>query len=136
MSDAGREPLEPHRIGVLVVEDEALLRIDMVDRLEAAGLATFEAGSAEAAFALLEARSDVRVMITDVDFIAGALSGFDLARMVARRWPAIGILITSGRARPTLGDLPGSARFLPKPCNTHELVSAVFGFLEAGRETP
>ena len=137
MIDArARAPLDPHQIGVLIVEDEALLRMDMVDNLEAAGLATFEASSAEAAFTVLDTRSDIRAVITDVDFIKGELSGFDLARMVARRWPAIGILIISGRARPTLGDLPGSARFLPKPCQEHELVGAVFSFLEAGHDSP
>lgn len=127
---ADAAPLPPDRIGVLVVEDEPLLRMDLSDRLEEAGLAVFETHMADAAVPILEARSDIRVVITDVDFNTGHLSGFDLARMIARLYPQIGVVITSGRARPTFGDLPEGMRFLPKPCSSRELIGIVFGFVE------
>ncbi len=128
--EADAPPLPAHRIGVLLVEDEPVLRIDLADRLEEAGFAVFDLPSADQAVALLEARSDIRVVITDVDFNTGNLSGFDLARVIVRRWRHLGVVITSGRARPTLGELPEGTRFLPKPCSGQELTGIVFGIVE------
>ncbi|MCJ2069353.1 response regulator [Methylobacterium sp. J-030] len=131
MTDAdARPPLASHQIGVLLVEDDALLRMDISDKLEAFGLAVFEARDADAALAILATRSDIRVMITDVDFISGPMNGFDLAQRVTREWPGVGLIITSGRARPTLGDLPPGSRFLPKPCSPRDLRSTVFALVE------
>ena len=130
-----RAPLASHQIGVLLVEDDALLAIDIADRLETFGLIVFEARSAAQAIAVLEARSDVRVIITDVDFTAGEMSGFDLARLVAQRWPRVGIVITSGHARPRLADLPPGSRFFPKPYRDTDLRGAVFAIIEHQDET-
>ncbi len=43
----------------------------------------------------------------------GAMSGAELALDVAKRWPLIGIIMTSGRPRPDM--LPSSMRFHDKP---------------------
>jgi CheY-like chemotaxis protein len=60
----------------------------------------------------LEANADIRLLFTDVS-MPGSMSGADLARDVAKRWPEIGIIVTSGRPRP--GELPLSTRFHDKP---------------------
>jgi len=71
-----------------------------------------EAGSADEALRLFEANADIRPLFTDVS-MPGSMNGADLARDVARRWPAIGIIMTSGRPRPD--ELPLSMRFHDKP---------------------
>jgi two-component system, response regulator PdtaR len=56
-----------HRIAVLVVEDEALIRMAIVDELQDAGFKVFEAEHADAAIAILVANLDIRLMFTDID---------------------------------------------------------------------
>ena len=52
---------------VLVVEDEALIRMLAVDVLEEAGFEVIEAPSADYAVLVLDKRDDIRVVFTDVD---------------------------------------------------------------------
>jgi len=99
---------------VLVVEDECLLRELAVELIEDAGFATLEAGNAGEAVTLLEARSDIAVVFTDIN-MPGGVDGLELAHMVRDRWPAISILVTSGRIWLTQPDLPPGAAFLEKP---------------------
>ncbi len=49
---------------VLVVEDEARLRFDIVDFFAERGGRVFEAGNAEEAIALLDRHGEIRVVLT------------------------------------------------------------------------
>src|SRR5260370_10857582 len=51
---------------VLVVEDEMLLRMRAVDMVEDAGYTSVEAGDADEAAAILERRTDIALMFTDI----------------------------------------------------------------------
>jgi two-component system, response regulator PdtaR len=114
---------------VLVVEDEPLIRLNTIDALEEEGYAVAEAENAEAALKVLEARSDVRLLFTDVH-MPGALDGMALARQVHARWPHILLIITSGRRRPNRAEIPDDGRFLAKPYRAKQLVSEVNGLLQ------
>jgi len=107
-----------------------MLAMDMTEKLESFGLIVFEARNAQRAIRVLEARQDVRVMITDVDLTGEPMSGFDLAHLVAKRWPGVGIVVTSGHATPTGSDLPPGARFFPKPYREYQLRGAVYAIIE------
>ena len=109
---------------VLVVEDEPLVRMYAVDVLEDAGLVAIEAADADAALAVLKARSDIAVLFTDVR-MPGTLDGFALARIVSERWPRIMILITSGHFRPEEQIATGT--FIPKPYPPAKVVSLIRG---------
>jgi DNA-binding response OmpR family regulator len=52
-------------------------------------------------------------------------NGFELARTVRQRWPRVGVILSSGRASPTSGDMPTNAVFLPKPYPLSALVKQV-----------
>ncbi|MCG6205181.1 response regulator [Rhodopseudomonas sp. HC1] len=110
----GRKPV------VLVVEDEALLRMNAVDIVHQAGFAVIEASTADEAIEILEARDDISVVFTDIQ-IPGSMDGLKLARAVRGRWPPIQIIATSGRVRVSEKDLPEGGRFLPKPYTTHQV---------------
>jgi CheY-like chemotaxis protein len=99
---------------VLIVEDEPLLRELAVEVVEDAGFAALEAGDAEQAVALLETRSDIAVLFTDIN-MPGSLDGLKLAHLVRDRWPAIKILVASGQVRLRPSDLPSHSVFLEKP---------------------
>ena len=110
-------------IAVLVVEDEFLVRLAAVAALDHAGFELVQAGSAEEALPLLTQRADIAVLFTDIN-MPGRMNGLDLAFEVRRRWPAIGLLVTSS-TRPSDLKMLGGARFLAKPYLAEELVAGV-----------
>ena len=77
-----------------------------------AGYRVLEAGDADEALRFLETNPGIQLLFTDVT-MPGSLSGSDLARQVAERWPGVGIIMTSGRPRPD--KLPLSMCFHDKP---------------------
>jgi len=83
---------------VLIVEDEILVRLTAVFLLEEAGFATLEAGSADEAIKLLEARKDIQVVFTDIN-MPGSMDGLRLAHSIRHRWPPVQLVLTSGRRR-------------------------------------
>jgi CheY-like chemotaxis protein len=99
---------------VLVVEDEALVRVGAVDLVEEAGFEAIEAANAEEAIRILENRSDIRVVFTDID-MPGSMDGLKLAHAVRNRWPPIKLVVTSGHSLPADKDLPTGGRFVGKP---------------------
>jgi two-component system, response regulator PdtaR len=99
---------------VLVVEDEALVRFDLVKTLQVTGYQTFEAASAAEAIAILEQHSEIRVVFTDIQ-MPGTMDGLELARYVRERWPPTIIVISSGKVAPKAEEMPDDVAFLPKP---------------------
>lgn len=124
-----RATLASHQLGVLIVDDNVVQLMDMAQSLADAGMAVFEACSAGEALGVLGTRTDVRVMITDVDMCRGDLNGYQLAKVVSARWPEIGLLIVSGQSWPIAGDLPEGARFMAKPYTPSMLTADVFDFV-------
>ena len=109
---------------VLVVEDEALIRMDMVDCLEEAGFSVLEADDADAAIAILESRTDIRLVLTDID-MPGSIDGLKLAAAVRDRWPPVQIIVTSGHVTPAEHQLPKGSRFFAKPYSRPDVARAV-----------
>jgi two-component system, response regulator PdtaR len=112
-------------VTVLVVEDEFLVRQVLQIELEDAGYEVILADSADAAIAILEARSDIHLVFTDID-MPGSMDGLKLAACVRDRWPPIHIIITTGKARPR--EIPANALFIPKPYVGRAVIDAVRTF--------
>jgi len=66
----------------------------------------------------------VRVVFTDWN-MPGEIDGLGLARLVRRRWPDVGVIVTSGKMRPAPGDLPEGVRFLSKPYRPSALIEEI-----------
>jgi CheY-like chemotaxis protein len=111
------EPIE------LVVDDEPLILMGTVDMIAHEGYAVVEATTADQAFRFLCKHPSLQLLFTDVQ-MPGQLNGFDLAHVVAERWPSIRVIVTSGGAQPGPGDMPENATFIHKPF-TPELVHQV-----------
>ncbi len=77
-------------ITVLIVEDEALVRMDIALLLEDDGFHVLEASNADDAISLLDAHPEVRLMFTDID-MPGSMDGLKLAAAVRDRWPPVKI---------------------------------------------
>lgn len=105
-TDSERNPV------VLVMEDEALVRAAALSIVEESGFEAIGAGSADEAIGALETGSDIHAVFTDVQ-MPGQWDGVKFARLLRDRWPAIAVLVTSGKTRES--ELPNGARFVPKP---------------------
>jgi two-component system, response regulator PdtaR len=106
---------------VLVVEDEALIRLSAVQIVEEAGYEVLEASDADEAITLLKARSDIRLVFTDVH-MPGTLDGLKLAHYIRNRWPPVRLIVASGVAILSEGELPSGASFFRKPYMEHVIV--------------
>src|ERR1700737_3064301 len=107
---------------VLVVEDEMLLRMRAVDMVEDAGYTSVEAVDADAAFAILESRSDIALLFTDIQ-MRGSMDGLGLARSVHDRWPPIKIILVSGQLKLANIDIPAGSRFFGKPLEARVMIA-------------
>jgi len=104
----------PDPIVVLVVDDEALIRMYAVDVFEDAGFRVVEAEDGEDALAALERHPEIGVMFTDIN-MPGPFDGLELARKVHARRPDIQLIIASGKLRLTKAEIPDSSTFFAKP---------------------
>src|ERR1700726_1605555 len=107
---------------VLVVEDEMLLRMRAVNIVEDAGFTAIEAVNADEALAILEARSDVDLLFTDIQ-MPGSMDGLKLAHAVCERWPSIKIILVSGKLTPTDSERPTDSRFFGKPLEVKQMIA-------------
>ena len=99
---------------ILIVEDDSLVRLDTADMLREVGFDVLEASDADEAIHILERRSDIAVIFTDIE-MPGSMDGLRLAQAVRGRWPPIKIIATSGHFDISESELPPGGRFLAKP---------------------
>jgi CheY-like chemotaxis protein len=116
--------MSSEKISVLVVEDEALVRMGIVDFLEDQGFRVFEASNADDAIRLLTKSAAISVLFTDVD-MPGGMDGLRLAAAVRDRWPPIRIIVTSGHLRGDPTNLPDDAVFFAKPYDPDVIAKTV-----------
>ena len=109
---------------VLMVEDEPMIRLLGAEVLTHAGYVVIEAEDAAAAVRALEQHRNISLLFTDIN-MPGDMDGLALAQKVCGQWPHVRLLLVSGRGEPSAGQMPRSARFLPKPYDLDELVGLV-----------
>ena len=109
---------------VLIVEDEMLLRMRAVDMVEDAGYTSVEAVDADEAVTILEARSDIALLFTDIQ-MPGSMDGLKLAHAVHERWPPIKIILVSGALKLAKSDIPPDSRFFGKPLEAKEMIAEI-----------
>jgi two-component system, response regulator PdtaR len=107
---------------VLVVEDEAILRLHAIDIVEEAGFTAIEAKNSDEAIAILEARSDITLLFTDVH-MPGSIDGVKLAHAVRNRWPPVKIVVVSGHKQVNEDELPEGSRFFSKPFEAEKMIA-------------
>ena len=117
---------------VLVVEDEMLLRMRAVDMVEDAGFTSVEAVGADEAVAILESRSDIALLFTDIQ-MPGGMDGLRLAHAVHERWPPIKIILVSGQLQRENIDIPADSRFFGKPLEDKEIIAEMRNMIGQAR---
>jgi DNA-binding NtrC family response regulator len=112
-------------LGVILVEDEPLIRMIAETVLCDCGFQGFVATDACEALRILESEAiHIQVLFTDVN-MPGAMNGVTLAHYVRRHWPWISELITSGRRSSANSDMPEGSRFIAKPYDLDRVVSQI-----------
>jgi DNA-binding NtrC family response regulator len=102
-------------IGVIVVEDEPLIRNELVEAFPHYGFHVLGAEDAAEALKILQDEAPrIQVVFTDVH-LPGPMSGLLLGRHIRRTWPWISLLVTSGYGTPDSAHMPEGSRFLLKP---------------------
>jgi CheY-like chemotaxis protein len=116
--------VQSKRWSVLIVEDDAELRMLTKIVLEESELDIIECESAEAALATMLLRGrDVAMIFADIH-LSGAMDGIDLAREVKMRWPHLVVVLTSGDAGEHLEQLPPGVEYMPKPWQLSDVLMA------------
>jgi two-component system, response regulator PdtaR len=109
---------------VLVVEDEPLVRMFAAEILAEAGYEVIEAGTGEEALQIIATGTPLAAVMTDIE-MPGPVDGLELARIIEARWPAIAVVVVSGRRLPRPEELPLEAQFLTKPYSAARLVETL-----------
>jgi len=117
-----------------------MLRMRAVDMVEDAGFSPVEAVNADDALAILESRSDIELLFTDIQ-MPGSMDGLKLAHAVHERWPSIKIILVSGQLKLTDDDKPADSRFFGKPLDVKRMTAELQdmignGALEIAQDIP
>jgi len=113
---------------ILVVEDDAIVRMLIVDVLEELEFAVLEAADAEEALEIVKAKDTViDLMMTDVGL--PDMDGKELANLVRTLRPTLPILFASGYAENI--DVPADMQVIGKPFSIDQLRDKVKSMLPA-----
>lgn len=107
---------------VLLVEDDALVRMVTAGELREAGLVVIEAASAEEAHDAILAGLAVDVVFTDVR-TEGSLDGYELARRLKAERPGLPVILTSGHLDEAVAAIV--APFLAKPYRIETVIQLI-----------
>jgi signal transduction histidine kinase/ActR/RegA family two-component response regulator len=120
-------PVEGGCETILVVEDDVLVRNQVIAQLHSLGYVTLSATNAREALALVVGGACFDLLLTDV-IMPGRMNGRELADEAVRRRPAVKVLFTSGYTEKALvhhGRLEAGVLLLPKPYNKSDLARMV-----------
>jgi CheY-like chemotaxis protein len=120
---AGRMPFT-----ALVVEDEWILRSEIVEKLKAQGWHVIEASTGEAALNPFD-MGQIDILFTDIQ-LGGELSGWDVAEALRATWPDLAVIYTSGNSADRSRQV-SRGLFFDKPYDAFQIVEACHVLLAA-----
>ena len=136
MADTDDLPAPAARVPmVLVVEDEALLRLTLADHLQGCGFTVLEACDAHEAIEILEAEREVDVVLTDVK-MPGEIDGFGLAKWVRDNQPGLAVFVASGYSGKLdlARELCAGEQFFAKPYDLDLVVAKIREHMDARKK--
>lgn len=110
---------------ILVIEDEPMIRLDLMDILENAGFTVKEAVDGPRAMTAIDSCDHLAGIVTDINLGSG-LRGWEIARRARRKFPDLAVVYITGDSAtewPTEG-VPNSI-VLEKPFADAQVVSAI-----------
>lgn len=128
MSGDEAVPVPQHT--VLVVDDDAIIRYELVDLLEEHGFAVLDASDADEAIRVMETHSGIGAVLTDVE-MPGSMDGIKLVQFIRHRWPPTALFVISARALTADTELPERTSFYGKPLDARRLLRDLNAALDA-----
>ena len=119
---------------ILVVEDDELVRLNVVQQLTSLGYRVTGATSAHEALDILKTKIEIDLLFTDV-VMPGGMNGRQLSEAAAKLRPNLKVLFTSGYTENAIvhqGRLNRGIQLLSKPYRHAELASKIRAVLDAG----
>ena len=100
---------------ICIVKDDPFLRVEAVLLLEEAGLSIVSFADAESAMAhLARSAEQISLLVIEIRF-PGRMTGLELARRVARRWPQINVALMALSEPVAKADIPESITVAKRP---------------------
>lgn len=117
-------------LSILIVEDEALLAMDIEAMVEDSGhRVVAEAASLHDVEAF---HGDIRFDLAFVDIqLADGTNGLDVCQLIRRRWPEAFIVFVTANPRKVPDDFCGGHGVIPKPFSRNGLMAAM-RYIEEG----
>jgi CheY-like chemotaxis protein len=123
MENRGGPESDAVRQAILIVEDEALLRLDAAELLRQGGYHVQEAANASDAMESLQSKFNADLLFTDINLGKG-IDGIELALWALANLPRLKILVTTGDTlKNVLPEVLG--KILPKPYALSDLLLRV-----------
>lgn len=120
---------------VLIVEDDALIQLELENALHGGGYSTIAEVSGEKAIARLESDQNVRALITDIN-LQREISGWDVARRARELFPDLPVVyVTSVAAEEWTSQGVPKSILIPKPFAPAQITTAISQLLNA-TDTP
>jgi CheY-like chemotaxis protein len=118
---------------ILLVEDDPGIQDLLFDTLEEAGFEVVQASNAAQAISILNEKSDIRAIVTDIDFGDSKLTGWDVARHARELLKDLPVVYMTGASADDWGSkgVPNSV-LINKPFAPVQVVTAVSQLLNAG----
>ncbi|MBW6422775.1 PAS domain-containing protein [Rhizobium sp. XQZ8] len=113
-------------VTILLVEDEALIRISTADFLQDAGMNVVEAGSGQEAISEVAGRS-VDILVTDVHL--PEMSGLQLALKLRETLPDLPVIFATGDRNVPGSEELGNTALITKPYDYEQLASRIRAML-------
>jgi len=109
---------------ILVVEDDAIIRMSSVATLEDAGFCVFAAKNSADAMEIMSRHDEIEIMLTDVR-MPGSMDGLALTTRTRADYPAIRTIVISGNATAKQASDAGASGFVAKPYLPATIIRAI-----------
>ena len=112
---------------ILVAEDEAIVRLLVVETLRNCGHSVLEAADGQAGLELIQTNPDLDLIVSDIRL--PKMDGFAMARGARQARPDLGLLFLTGYVRIELPEDLAPAVFVRKPFDSENLAKKVAAML-------
>ena len=121
---------------LLVIDDETLIRLDLIDVLEEGGYAVKDVADGGAGLAEIEIRDDLRGLITDIN-LGTDINGWQVARRARKKFPKLAVVyITGDSASQWPAEGVPNSMVLQKPFADAQILNAITTLLNQNGDLP
>jgi CheY-like chemotaxis protein len=117
---------------ILTVEDDRELLNILQEILQELGYQMVSATNARQALDVLSKKPEIQLVFSDI-VMPGGMNGFELAKVIAKQYPSLPVILTSGYTEELIDSNDSIARSLPilyKPYQRHALAKILKSALE------